>query len=122
MGTGEQIIVDVDGFTVRTDQPVDSGGKNEFPDPFNMFLVGLVSCSTTYAHRFCKERGIDSSTLSITMNCEKNSNKIIEIVNLKVNLPKDFPEKYKKAIVRAIDLCSVKKQLLNPPKFEVTTV
>jgi hypothetical protein len=31
--------------------------------------------------------------------------------------PPEFPEKYKKAVVRVMDLCSVKKQILNPPAF-----
>jgi len=36
-------------------------------------------------------------------------------------VPAGFPEKYKKAIVRTMDLCSVKKHIINPPEFEIKT-
>ena len=31
----------------------------------------------------------------------------------------EFPEKYKGAIIKAMDLCTVKKHILNPPEFEI---
>ena len=32
---------------------------------------------------------------------------------------KAFSEKYRKAVIKSVDLCSVKKHILNPPSFEV---
>jgi len=34
-------------------------------------------------------------------------------------LPPDFPEKYKAAVIKAADTCSVKKHFLNPPEIQV---
>jgi ribosomal protein S12 methylthiotransferase accessory factor len=38
-----------------------------------------------------------------------------------VKLPQGFPEKYKEALVRSIELCSVKKHMMEPPKFHINT-
>jgi hypothetical protein len=40
-------------------------------------------------------------------------------VELEIELPPDFPPRYREAIVRATDQCSVKKHLLDPPRVEV---
>ena len=34
-------------------------------------------------------------------------------------LSKDFPEKYKRAVLRSAELCTVKKHLENPPQITI---
>jgi putative redox protein len=41
---------------------------------------------------------------------------------LEIKLPAGFPEKHREAVIRAADLCSVKKHIFNPPAFEIRTV
>jgi ribosomal protein S12 methylthiotransferase accessory factor len=41
-------------------------------------------------------------------------------VNLTIELPPDFPEKYATALIRTAQLCAVKKHLENPPVINVT--
>jgi ribosomal protein S12 methylthiotransferase accessory factor len=38
-----------------------------------------------------------------------------------LKLPEGFPEKYRSAIVRSMDLCAVKMHMQQPPEFEITT-
>jgi ribosomal protein S12 methylthiotransferase accessory factor len=40
---------------------------------------------------------------------------------LTIKVPPSFPEKYHKAIVRAADLCAVKKHIMDAPAFSVAT-
>jgi ribosomal protein S12 methylthiotransferase accessory factor len=42
-------------------------------------------------------------------------------VDLEIQLPPDFPEKYKTAVIRSAEQCAVKKHLEHPPTFNVTT-
>jgi ribosomal protein S12 methylthiotransferase accessory factor len=41
---------------------------------------------------------------------------------LTVELPSDFPMKYKKALLHTIDLCTVKRHLFDPPEFVLDAV
>jgi ribosomal protein S12 methylthiotransferase accessory factor len=43
-------------------------------------------------------------------------------VGLDIQVPPEFPEKYRDALVRAASQCAVKKHLEAPPTFEVRTV
>ncbi len=43
-------------------------------------------------------------------------------IRIQIELPPGFPEKYREAILRAVDQCSVKRHLAEPPRFEMTTI
>jgi hypothetical protein len=59
------------------------------------------------------------------LRTEKNREiKMPSKISIEIQLPDNFPEKYKKAAIRAADLCSVKKHIENSRAFEtyVTTL
>jgi hypothetical protein len=41
-------------------------------------------------------------------------------VYLDIKLPAGFPEKYREAVIRTAEGCTVKRALANPPAFETT--
>jgi hypothetical protein len=45
---------------------------------------------------------------------------VIETLHIKLKLPPGFPDRYKKAVVRVMDLCTVKKHIVHPPEFIIT--
>jgi ribosomal protein S12 methylthiotransferase accessory factor len=47
---------------------------------------------------------------------------MIARVDLDIQVPAEFPEKYRDALVRAASQCAVKKHLESPPSFQVRTV
>jgi ribosomal protein S12 methylthiotransferase accessory factor len=40
-------------------------------------------------------------------------------VHLTVELPPEFPERYRAAVIRSAEQCTVKKHLENPPEIEI---
>ena len=105
--------------TILTDQTERGGGENTGPQPFDMFLASIGTCAGFYALRFCQQREIDTSELALKLETVRDSEtKKLVRVNLHLTLPPEFPEKYEKAIVRAIDQCAVKKAIFDPPEIE----
>jgi putative redox protein len=51
---------------------------------------------------------------------DDSGHKRLSKVTLDIMLPVGFPEKYRNAIVKTAELCSVKKVIMNPPEFEIT--
>jgi ribosomal protein S12 methylthiotransferase accessory factor len=108
------------GFVVKTDQPVHQGGENTAPSPFDLFLVSLATCAGFYTVAFCRERGIPTDKAGVVMRMERNAEtKMIGKVSIEIQLPAEFPERYKRAIIKAVDTCSVKNHLLRPPVIEI---
>lgn len=111
------------GFTIKTDQPQPKGGDGSAPSPFDLFLASIGTCSGVYVLDFCANRGISLENVRVvqTMKRDPESGMIVA-VTLRIELPKDFPDKYKDSLVRAVDLCTVKKHIMNPPQFTIETV
>jgi putative redox protein len=115
-----QIAVDYKGFTVETDQPVRDGGDGTAPSPFDLFLASIAACAGYYALAFCKERHLSTEGLAVTMTTERGEiSKMIDKVLLEVVPPAGFPEKYRFALVKAVDHCTVKAHMVRAPQFEV---
>ena len=105
---------------LRTDQNVEHGGKGSAPPPFDLFLASIGTCAGFYALRFCQQRGIDAAELDMTLEAIRDDKaKRVGRIRIVVDPPDGFPEKYRRALVRAIDQCSVKRHILEPPEFEV---
>ena len=110
------------GFTVRTDQPAGVGGDGTAPSPFHLFLASLATCAGFYVLSFLKQRGIDEAGAGVTMTTVNDpTTGMVAEVQIDIELPPEFPEKYRDAVVRAVNQCSVKRALAQPPAFTVTT-
>jgi ribosomal protein S12 methylthiotransferase accessory factor len=119
---GDKVEARFGGFSVRTDQPPQGGGEASAPTPFELFLASLATCAGIYALRFCRRRGLSTEGLVIKQHSEQSrATGMVEKVTLEVVLPGGFPAKYREALINAIELCTVKKHLEQPPAFEITT-
>jgi len=118
---GVQVDVAVGQHTIRTDQPVEYGGEDSAPDPFDLFLASLAACAGFYALRFCQTRELPTDGLGVTLDTVQDpESKLHEHVRIGVRLPHGFPERYRDPILRAVNTCSVKKHLASPPEIEVS--
>jgi putative redox protein len=118
---GKRVDAEMKGFTIKTDQPIYQGGEGSEPAPFDLFLVSIATCSGIYLLSFCQSRGIPTKDLGFIMTKDIDKDKMmIKSLNMKISLPPDFPKKYEKAVINAINKCSVKRHLLEPPEFKFT--
>jgi ribosomal protein S12 methylthiotransferase accessory factor len=119
---GAAVKASYKGFTINTDQPAQYGGENSAPSPFDLFVASLGTCAGFYALRFCQQRQLPTAGMELTVDMDRNpESKRLDRVAIKLRLPDGFPEKYRMAIVRATDQCTVKQVLLDPPEIVVTT-
>jgi putative redox protein len=123
IGDGKRVDAEFNGFTIHTDQSVHAGGDGSAPEPFALFLASIGTCAGIYVSLFCQSRGIPTEGVRLVQShFVKESGRGIGKIELAIELPPDFPEKYKDAVINAANLCAVKKHILNPPEFIVKTV
>ncbi len=119
---GKRVNASYDGFEIATDQAIDSGGEGAAPEPFDYFLASLATCAGIYVLGFCQKRDIPHDGISLKQSWEREEKtRRLTNVQIAIEVPADFPEKYHRALVRAASQCSVKKTLENPPEFVVET-
>jgi putative redox protein len=119
---GQKVYAEYRDFVIKTDQPVYQGGDGTAPAPFDLFLASIATCAGYYVFAFCQNRGLSYENITIVLKKEKNpETKKIEKFFIHINLPADFPEKYKSAVIKAVNSCSVKKYIQKSPEFIVET-
>ena len=120
---GRRVDAQVGGHLVRTDQPRDNGGEDTAPSPFQLFLAAVGTCAGIFVQGFCAKRGLATEGIRIlerpTFDRETG---VLTSVDLEIEVPPTFPEKYHEALVRVADQCSVKKAIQAQPPFHVRTV
>lgn len=115
LADGDRVEVRWDGLTVVTDQ---DGSE---PAPFDLFLAALGACAGLYVSRFCRQRDIAPTGITIRQSAEHDDQTgSLRKVVLTIELPSGFPERYRDAVCRAAGLCTVKKALASPPEVAVT--
>ncbi len=120
---GKKVNVEIDGTVVRTDQSRKNRGEGTAPEPFELFLASIASCTGVYGREFCAARGISTEGMGLRMICEGDRKlQRYTKMTLELTLPRDFPDKFRGAIIRAMDLCAVKRHIVTPPEFEIRTV
>jgi ribosomal protein S12 methylthiotransferase accessory factor len=114
-----KITAVIEGFEVKTDQPVSDGGDGTAPSPFDLFLAALSACSASYASNFFKSRKLSMEGFKMEMNFEWSDEKHrLESVDFILTLPHDFPDKYIEALKNTIELCTIRKTIADPPEFK----
>jgi len=117
---GKRVDAKIGKFTIKTDQAVWAGGDGSAPEPFQLFLASIATCAGIYALSFCQSRKVSTEGMALTMECEWDADrKRYKKFAINLELPQGFDPKYKKAIIKSMDLCAVKKHMLEPPEFEI---
>ena len=115
---GSRVDAHFGSFTVATDQPPAASA----PTPFAVFLSSIGTCAGIYVLGFCQQRGIPTDGLRIVQRVQSNPfTHMVDKVDLEIQVPPAFPDKYRDSLIRSAELCAVKKHLENPPKFDITT-
>jgi ribosomal protein S12 methylthiotransferase accessory factor len=110
------------GFTIQTDQPIESGGDGGALSPFDLFLVSLGTCAGYFVLQFMQRRGLDTDDARVLMSMQRDpESHMVSKVSMELKLPAGFPDKYRDAVTRVVDQCTVKRHIEQPPVFEITT-
>ena len=118
---GKRVAALVGSHLIETDQPVELGGEDALPAPYDLFLASLATCAGIYALGFMQSRGLDTDGLRLRQVVAfDDTSHVLREVRLELTLPPTFPEKYRSAIVRAVENCKVKKSLYAAPAFHIT--
>jgi putative redox protein len=109
-------------YTVPTDQPPAGGGDGSAPTPFALFLSSMGTCAGIYVLGFCRQRGLSTDGIRIVQRMHSNPvTGMVSKVDLEIQVPPTFPEKYRPSLVKSAELCAVKKHFEQPPVFDIKT-
>jgi putative redox protein len=122
-GGGKKVVAEYGDFIIETDQAVYAGGEGSAPEPFTLFLASIGTCAGIFVYSFCQKREIPTEGIRLVQTHHyRDDGKGIAKIMISIELPPEFPEKYKEAVANAANLCAVKRHIMEPPEFVVETV
>ena len=108
---GSRVDAHLGPHTIATDQPPTASA----PTPFSVFLASIGTCAGIYVLGFCQQRGLPTEGIRILEQIHSNAGGMVEKIDLEIQVPASFPEKYRDSLIRSAELCAVKKHLEHPP-------
>jgi len=117
---GARVDVHFGSFVVPTGQPPSGGGQGSALTPFATFLSTIGTCAGIYVLGFCQQRGIPAEGIRLVQRMQVDPmTHLVSDVQVTIELPAGFPEKYAAAVVRSAEQCAVKKHFEHPPVIRV---
>ena len=105
---GQAISVSVRGHTVRTDQPVSSGGADSAPTPLEMMSVALSACVALYVQRYCDVNQLDAPGVMVEVNPVWNPDPgRVGRFDVLLHLPGTLPVLHREALEAVARSCPV---------------
>ena len=115
---GDRVDAQFGPFTVKTDQPPTSSA----PSPFDTFLASIGTCAGIYVLGFCRQRSLPTDGIRLIERVYRDpASGMVGKIDVEIQVPPTFPEKYLPSLVRSAELCAVKKHIEHPPAFDVFT-
>jgi ribosomal protein S12 methylthiotransferase accessory factor len=115
---GSRVDAHFGPFTLQTDQPPEASA----PTPFATFLASIGTCAGIYVLGFCQQRSLPTDGIRLIQRVYKEpSSGMVSKIDIEIQVPPTFPEKYLPSLVRSAELCAVKKHIEHPPAFDVFT-
>ncbi len=107
---------------VHTDQSVKVGGDGSAPEPYLLFLASIGTCAGVYVRAFCAKRNIPTDGIRIVQRMDwADGGGPLARIDLDIQVPPGFPDRYHRALARAADQCAVKKTIAAPPEILTRT-
>ena len=115
-----RVDVQIGRHVLHTDQPAHNGGEDAAPSPFDVFLASIGACAGIFVQGFCATRKLPTEGVRIVERPRFDEQGVLRGVDLRVEVPADFPERYREPLIRVIEQCSVKKAIAAQPEFTVS--
>ncbi|MEM7271878.1 MAG: OsmC family protein [Actinomycetota bacterium] len=117
--------------TWRADEPVELGGDNTGPNPYDLLLGSLAACTSITLSMYTKRKGIEMTSLSVEYSyqkihvddcevCEDEHSGMIDHVTSRIFIDGNFDEATRDRLIDIAQRCPVHKTLEKGIVFDET--
>ena len=112
-----EVVFDSDGhYAIEYKGGTIAPGPGPLPAPPVLFLGSLGACAGIFAVDYLRARGLPFSGLKVTAEAgHAEEPRRLADIHVRVILPTAVEERHMPPLRRAVDLCTLKNTLTNPP-------
>lgn len=111
-----QTVIQTNSHQIIGDEPVESGGSDLGPDPYEFILAGLATCTAATLRMYADRKGWDLEQLEIELSLQIEKEGIKQTTNIlrELKFIGNLDESQKAALLNIAEKCPVHKMLTNP--------
>lgn len=124
--------ITVGNHSFHADEPIDFGGSDTGPSPYDLLLASLGSCTSMTIKLYADYKGIPLERVEIEVqhsrdhvsdctNCSNDENRI-DVIDRAISLYGDLTPEQRKKLLEVADKCPVHKTLENRIDIHTTEV
>jgi putative redox protein len=117
-GDGYRHTVSVRSHELTVDEPEDSGGTDEGPNPQEMLAVSLASCTAITIEMYAKRKGWEIGDVGVDVDYEPAQRGSPTKFKMVMRLPKELPEEQRERLMQIAAKCPVHRTLEGEVMFE----
>jgi len=125
--TGYLQRIQARNLTFSADEPLDKGGTNLGPNPYELLLAGLGACTSMTLRMYASRKEWPLDAVRVTLrhdrihaedceDCEKETG-MIDVIDKKLELEGDLDEEQRERLLAISARCPVHRTLLNEIKI-----
>lgn len=128
LSTGTAVSISNGRHTWSADEPIDKGGTDTGPTPYEMLLGSLAACTAVTLSLYANHKGIELEAVEATyefdrvhaddcQDCENETTGFIDRITSAVRIRGSFDDAQRKRLSQIVSRCPVHKTLENRVHF-----
>lgn len=128
---GYQVDITNGTHTWRADEPIDLGGSDTGPNPYDLLLGSLAACTTITLTMYAKRKDINITSLSVSYShervhandceqCDDSHTGMVDRINSEIFIDGAFDEETRARLTQIAQRCPVHKTLASGVVFDET--
>ncbi|MGH2581630.1 MAG: OsmC family protein [Anaerolineales bacterium] len=114
--------------TVRSDEPIEFGGQDTGPNPYELLMASLAACKIITMQMYARRKGFPLEGVEVTMStrkvhardcedCESDPEARVDIIDTELRLLGNLDSEQKQKIRKISEKCPVHRTLTTETKI-----
>ena len=128
-----KVEIKAGSHTLVADEPIEYGGEDAGPSPYDLLLSALAACKVMTAQMYARRKGWPLEEVAVSLNtykihardcedCESDPNSRVDIIEGHIDFKGDLTSEQRERLKEIADRCPVHRTLTTETKIRMQRV